>query len=801
MLRIACLLASTFTLFLFSQFAHAASTTRILTKGGGAVLISAASMFSDYEKQTVNLVGDVQITFGGQSMRCDRAIMDKKTGKFVAEGNFILASPTAYVEGSRAEISYEDSTGLIYDGFVKSGQVLFQGQVIRKTGPETYIAEKASYTACTTCPPAWSFSGSHIDAEIGAYAYIKSAWFYLAGFRFFWLPYLVVPLKSERQTGILFPSYDFENEGFAIGVPFFWAISRSQDLTFTPKLYTQRGWKALFNYRYALTEDSGGEMNFGFSNDRYFANDANLPTRPGSERSNRWFLSHDHIYTLPGGYINRARLGLVSDLRYARDFPEEMRGLGDPALENRLSLTKNSESMHSSIEAAYYVNQLKSDPLEGNADSVHRFPEFKQSGVDRSLFGSRVFLRWDFNYVNFAREDLSYDDVIVTSTDPFRQIDRTRGSGGTGSGTYQPGVDLIRTGQRLDLRPEISAPFRLGKYFDLLPSLQLRHTQYSFNVTVPQGTAFDVIPTRQYIRGRLALRTQISRVYDLDDEIIETEEPQVGIFSALQPPKPKPKPERMKHEIEPEISVSGIPWLQQTDSTFFGDNSLSPIFVEGQPVSDSDFFSTKGLQFDYEDRITSRNIVSAQVSNRFVKKIWNGETPSYRQVVLVKNGVSYEFDKPNRNANANFSDFYTTVDARFDHFDTNTSVRYFPLHRVFNTSSRARFIDSVGNYLQLSFSQNFLITENVEEAYAKRDENIGIAIGFVHRYATIATEINYLPATYSPIDFRMKSWSAFANLKPPGDCWGLRATISHILSEPAPRYSLGLDYNFGGAAQ
>ena len=109
-------------------------------------------------------------------------------------------------------------------------------------------------------------------------------------------------------------------------------------------------------------------------------------------------------------------------------------------------------------------------------------------------------------------------------------------------------------------------------------------------------------------------------------------------------------------------------------------------------------------------------------------------------------------------------------------------------------------MDSFGNYVQLSFSQNSLITENVEEAYAKRDENVGIAFGFVHRYATIATQINYLPVTYAPIDFQMKSWSAFINLKPPGDCWGLRITVNHLLSEESPNYSFGLDYNFGGAA-
>jgi LPS-assembly protein len=809
--KVAILASSLFLgLDLSTTPAQAASSTRILTKDGKPVQIIAESMFGDYERQTVNLVGNVQVSFDAQVLRSDRVILDKNTGRFIAEGNVVIASPTAYVEGSRAEISYEDNTGFIYDGFVKSGQVLFQGSVIRKTGPETYVAEGASYTACTTCPPAWSFSGSHIDAEIGAYAYIKSAWFYLGGVRFFWLPYLIVPLKSERQTGILFPTFEFQRESFGIAIPFFWAISRSQDLTLTPKFYLPlpnsetpiRDPKLLFNYRYVFSEESGGETNLGFGNDNIFASDKNLPNKPGSERSNRWFFSHDHIYTLPGGFVNRAQLGLVSDLRYSRDFPEEIKGLGDPALENRVSLTKNSESLHSSIETAYYVNQLKSDPLEGNSESVHRFPEIRQSGVDRSLFGSRIFFRWDFNYVNFAREDFSYDDVVVSNGSPSRTIDRTRGSGGSGSGVYDPDKDQIRTGQRLDLRPELSAPIRLGKYFDLLPTLQFRHTQYSFNVSIPSGTAFDVIPTRQYIRGRLALRTQLSRVYDLNQETTEgdpeTEAAKTGIFQALQSPTPVQRPEKIKHEIEPEISISGIPWLQQTDSTFFGDNSLSPIFVEGQPVSDSDFYSSKRLQFDYEDRITSRNIVAAQVLNRFVKKTWNGDKPTYRQIVLVKNGVSYEFDKPDRNANANFSDFYTTIDARFAHFDTNTSVRYFPLHRVFNTSSRAAVRDASGNFLQLSFSQNFLITEAVEEAYEKREENIGVAVGFVHRHATVSGELNYLPSAYSPIDFRLKSWSTMLDLRPPGDCWGLRIAISHILSEEKPRFTFGFDYKFGG---
>jgi LPS-assembly protein len=811
--------------------AHAASSNRLLTKSGSSVLISADSTFGDYEKQTMQLTGNVQITFDGQNLRADRAVMDKVAGRIIADGNVILASPSAYVEGSHAEISYEDSTGIILDGFVKAGQVLFEGKRIRKLGPDLYEADEASFTACTTCPPAWQFKGTKINAEMGAYARIKDANFYFGGQWVFWLPYLVVPLKSERQSGVLFPTYDIDVAGFGIGLPVFWAISRSQDMTFTPKWYmgegfqwnTGRGFKGLINYRYVLNQESAGEMNVGgLLKDKVFGGDTNLSPRPGDERSGRWFINHDHMYTLPGGFINRARLALVSDLRYTRDFPEEMKGLGDPSLENTLSLTKNTELTHSSIEAAYYVNQLKTNPLEGNADAVHRFPEIKQSGVDRSLFNSRVFLRWDVDYTNFTREDFAFDDVVGTGAN--RTIDRARGqdSSGTtqaGSGTFEPGSgltpqDVLRTGQRLDLKPEISAPFRIGKYLDVLPSIQFRHTQYEFNVTSPAGSGFESGPSRQYIRGRLAIRTQISRVYDeeADDPLTADglpiaqdrlpaaeSEPTTGIFQALQAPIVPKKPTRIKHEIEPEIAIQGLPYIHQTDSPFFGDGASSPIFLDNQPVSNADFYSKKGLQFDYEDRITQRNIISALVTNRFIRKTWNGDTPVYRQFISIKNGTSYEYDKTNGDGAANFSDIFTVVDARLDHFDTNTSVRFFPLHRVFNTSSRARVSDAAGKFLELSFSQNYLITENVAEAYPAREENIGFAFGFVHRYATVAASFNYLPATYSPIDLRLKSWSADLIIRPPGNCWGAKAKLTYVLGETAPHVGFDFSYDFSGA--
>lgn len=800
----------------YSAEALAVATTRLTTGSGGQVLISAETMFRDNDAQTVELVGNVQVQFEGQVLRCDRAVISAKTKMISAQGNLIIASPSAYVEGKQAEISYADNTGTIYDGFVKSGQVLFEGRVIRKTGSINYVAEKAHYTACTTCPAAWAFTGSTIDAEIGGYAFIKNSFLKVGGLPIFWLPYLVVPLKSERQTGFLFPSYDIESENFAFGLPFFWAISRSQDMTITPKLYTLRGLKGLLNYRYVLAEDSAGETNAGFFlfSDSVFSNDDQLPNRPGAERSGRWYLTHAHSLALPGGFINKTHLNFVSDLRYPRDFPEEIGGRGDAALENSISLAKNTEGMHSSIQAKYYINQLKSDPLEGNADAVHRFPEIRQSGVDRSFLDSRLFLRWDINYVNFAREDFAYDDVIVAANGS-RSIDRTRGTGGSGFGSFQPLTDLIRTGQRLDLKPELSMPFRIGKYIDVLPTVQARHTQYSFNVTAPTGSNFDALPNRQSLKTKLAVRTQLSRVYDLENEhepedsleeskvtdadrTPSSNEPESGIFSALQPKKAPPKPIRLKHEIEPEFSISGIPWLQQTNSTFFGDNTLAPIYLESQPVSDADFLSPKGLQFDYEDRITQRNIMSLVLNNRFVKKSWSGDSANYRQIVSIKNGTNYEFDKRDREMASNFSDIHTMIDVRLDQFETNAVVRYFPLHQVANTSARVLVRDQMGDFVQLSYAQSFSITENVADAGKKPDENIGVTLGYMHRYATIATTFNYLPIAYSPLDFGVKSWTATLDLRPPGSCWSLSATVGQALGDKI-QFSFKPNFSFGGS--
>jgi LPS-assembly protein len=802
-----------------------AATSSLRIPGGGQVIVNAKNAFRDYDKGTLELSGDVQILYGAQYISCDHAIVSEKTHEVVAEGNLVISSPQAYLEGDRAILNYVLNTGTIMNGVVKSGQILLEGKILRKTGVDTYVALDASFTACTTCPTAWTFGGSEIDAQMGGYASIKSSVLRVGGFPVFWTPYLIVPLKSERQTGLLIPSLEFGVGGVALDLKYFWAISRSQDLTFTAKDYTARGPKGLFDYRYVFSKTSQGELNTGYVNDVYFARDqANQGIQVGPN-INRWYINYNHHYEMPYGFSQNTSLNYVSDLRYPRDFPEDILGQADPALENRASLTRNTEKTHASMDIDYYLDQLKTNPVASNSDAVHRWPELRYEITETPILGTGILFNLHTDYVNFAREDYAYDKVVIGpvtvnpdgTTSPNNSIDPTRL---INPPAFNPAIDQIRTGQRLDLAPSLSYPFHIGP-LDILTSGEFRHTQYSFDVSTPPNVPFESSPWRDYALGSVSARMRFFKIYQgsapeaqLAPEKIKAppsgwtdRESEGTTVAALAPP---PHPDVYRHEIEPEISYTRLPYFNQTsNTTFFGTAEQLPAFLDNQPVSTLDFESARGIQFDYYDRLSDRNAITFALNNHLIQKKWMGSQapPVYKRIVNLQLAQSFDFDEAKKTNTAKFpwSDISVLLDVRLDHFETNTIVHYFPYHRVANTQSRVRLMDpKLKRFVEASFDQTFQsITQDISVAGSQRTQTIALGAGFDSKLLTFTGAIGYNPAGFfqtlsSPMaNWQLLSWSTLLNFKPPGNCWGIRLTLDQSFGGLAS-YHIDFDYKFGG---
>lgn len=735
-------------------------------------LINADSMSRDSEKEIVELEGHVQVVSKNRHFEAQQIRIYLREAKIELNGNVRMSTPTAMIGGDRMVLDYETETGMIYNGFVQSGQVLFEGGMIQKTGPNEFFVLEADYTTCTNCPASWSFQGTSIRAELGGYAYIRNSILRVGSWPVLWLPYLVVPLKSDRQSGLLTPGFEQSTTGgLALSESYFWAISRSTDATLTIKNYEYRGFKGLANYRYVLDENSEGELDVGAITDRSVQSDSRFNnwrdlSKPASSL-NRWFVKYAHYHELPNGWVQRAQVNNASDLQYPRDFPNETLNHGDAAMENRFSFTKNSDFQHFSVDSSYYINLLQGDPLGGNDDAVHRLPEIRYSQIPTRLGGSGFYYSMNLNFVNFARSGPGYDNLstyIDSSGKSIRYISNTCNDPTkygrdascvrTDDGVYTSATDLIRTGQRLDFQPTVMYPFNVADALDVLPAVSYRETQYQF----PVGDVRQNV--RRYLRAEVSSRMRFHRIFgDLDDA----------------------RSTRYKHEIRPEITYTTLPWIDHRSHPFFGfsPQTEAPTF-ESMALSDDDI-PASGLQFDYLDRIYDRNLVTMSVVNTITKKSWVQGVPVYKQLALIKLSQSYDAwkdSRPDPNKQP-WSDISSVVDLRLDHLSSYSLFNYYPYQKVTNNTSRITLNDNDGRFVQLGMVKQFQIKSGEPVDASTRVEDYTLAGGFVSPYLNLMGKLTY-DSNYTDTSRRIKSSTYIAQFKPPGKCWLITLIVDQI---------------------
>ena len=725
------------------------------------ILVDAQQSEGDTEN-LLTLTGNVQIIFKDQHLKADRARVNFRAKTIEAEGTVVLTSPLATVGGSRMLLDFEANTGAIYNGYVQSGPTVFEGELISKLGPDEYLADQASFTACSNCPETWLFTGQKIRAQLGGYAFIKNSFLRVGGIPVFWLPYLIVPLKSDRQTGLLTPEFEqSQSGGFTAGMGVFWAIDRSQDTTITLKSYEKRGPKSLLHYRYMLSDRSSGDFQFATLRDKAFGEDSRLNGfRSATEKSqpiNRWFTKYEHYLDLPDGFIHRLQVNNASDLQYPKDFPLETRNNADSAMENRMSLTKNTLDSHFSVDSSYYVNLLQANPIASNNDAVHRVPEIRYSKALSNIGDTSILYSYDINSTHFYRADFGYDDLNTAYTpggtigrhiisdcgkpdwynDPL--CNRIR------DGVYDPAVDLIRTGHRMDFTGAISRPTQLTSFLDVVPKLSYRQTNYQFNVPT------DPNYQRNLFRAELASRSLFSKVY--------------GDLSNY-------RGERIKHEIQPELTYTVIPWINQPNHPFFGDQQNAPFFSQ-ESVSDADLNGPYGLQFDYNDRVYQRRLATFSITNRLIKKSWNGDRAAYKQALFWRLAQSYDFYQaelniPNRQP---LSDLSSDFRLDLDNFQIFQRANYFPFQQVTNISSRLRWTLINGDFAQLGHTLSYPISAGQEVDQSRRTEEYTVTLRKVLGIGEILGRVSLDASPSATNSERLKSYGYVARLKLPGDCW------------------------------
>jgi LPS-assembly protein len=429
---IVVLLLASVASMVFPQLARAQTQQSIQTPGG-EVSVLADRFESIGPDNLIIATGNVEVTRGTGRLLADRVEINRATGDAVAIGRAIFYDGDDRLTGERIEFNIKTGTGVVYQGEAHAAPYYrLTGERLERLAESVYRVHHGVFTTCEDETPTWSFHLGEGTADLEDFVYGWNVSFWAKSIPVVpYFPFFAAAIRHDRQSGFLAPLVGSSaKKGFFAEIPFFWAISDSQDMTVTFDAYENLGFGGAAEYRYVISRDQRGKLS-GFFVDEVFKED-----------ELRGFGSAKHDWQIAPGLSLRADMAAVSDDHALRDYESALQQRSAQRAESNLFLTKTWTNW-SFVSRLYWYQDLTTErPIE-----LQRVPELTLTGVRQELPGvPGALYQVDSSLVNFQRY--------------------------AGS-----------EGARFDLHPLVSRPVPLAGYATVTPFVGGRVTAYSTTVT------------------------------------------------------------------------------------------------------------------------------------------------------------------------------------------------------------------------------------------------------------------------------------------------------------------------------
>lgn len=495
---------------------------------GGPVDIQADRLVYEEDDETYHAEGDVVITYPGGTLKADQVILRRATNTAYAKGNVFLKSDQDVLEGESVVFNIDTKTGIADNGkmFIDKNHFYVSGGQFEKSGEATYQVKDAVVTTCDGPNPAWSLKGQELDVTVDGYGTLKKGTFYAGKVPMLYLPYLIFPAKTTRQTGLLFPylSYSKDKNGADVEIPFYWAISDSMDATFYQRFMSKRGFKEGVEFRYFPTPETSGVI-FGdyLYNDRLRVeeSDGGAMARDWDKDHDRWSLYIQHETAFDNdGYYFRADIARVSDHWYFKDFS---------------SRNYYREHYGKKEDNPFKKVSFEADKSLRSLDSKARFVK------DWSLFNLTALARYTDDFTSSSNENTlqQYPEVTLTAINQPLPATPLRFEMVTSYDNYYRSEG--QKGSLFDLKPAIMLPLNLGSYAHFMPKFEWDGTLWHASGNDLAGV--DKNGNRSsYAAGGL-VTSEIQRIYHVNGKSVQ----------------------KIRHGIRAEVGYSYTPHVSQKD--------------------------------------------------------------------------------------------------------------------------------------------------------------------------------------------------------------------------------------------
>lgn len=524
---------------------------------GEEIDVSADRLSVEEAGKVILAEGNVEIKRGETSLKASKMKVNRETQSVEAEGDVSVVGSEWQLKAQSLQLNLPKETAVIRDGeiYIESSHLSLTGKRFEKFTGQSYHIDDGGFTTCLceSGVPTWKITAKEIELTPEGEGIIRGGKFHVLDIPVFYLPYGFFPVRTKRKTGFLFskPGYSSE-EGFTFQQPFFWAISKNTDATIVGNIETHARAGMWGEFRHIFSRNTNLRFNAAYFNefDRENAADdiVNQNIADPAIPQDRWAFGTKHRNSNPSGWETYSDIFAFSDDLFTRELFDKF-DLGDIQERN--------------VRTSRY-GRSKVGFLKGFND---------------------MFLRgdWDF-YQDFVQPD----DLTLFGV-PKVQFWGRKGVGGPFELSWRvEGVNYVREekadGARLDIRPEITLPFRVSSY--LFGSLDVAPRETLYYLYRTEGV-FDQTTARELVEVRGNVGSSVSNSFSWNGNRLK----------------------KIKHVMEPEIHYLFIPWANQN----------------GIPI------------WDGTDRVNRRNLLTFSFINRFWGKFARKpvKAPKDRDVELL----------------------------------------------------------------------------------------------------------------------------------------------------------------------
>lgn len=635
------------------------------------VALAADSLIYDSAEDSYEAKGDVVLRQGAVELKSETLLWQAATQDAAAEGAVELEDAETKLSGASMQYNMATGQGQMRDArlFVREGNFHLAGEQVEKDGSSDYFVKKGSFTTCDGEIPDWKFSAEEVDVKVGGYAQAKNVWFHIKDVPVLYTPYITFPVKTERESGLLTPYYGYSSrKGVRASMAWYQVIDTHMDATVYLDYLSEIGLGKGLEYRYALPgQNTGKALYYHVTGTGEIEEQDTQEDFPDLDYY-RW----EHRGLLPGGWRLLADIEYTDEKLFFEEFGEFAADYNRDKTVSTLTLRRNWQKLNLT-GFARYIQDLEAS----HAETLQTLPELGL-GLSRYRLGDTAFYVGLESYAtNFWRDE---------------------------------GDD----GERLYLRPSLSAAFKPGSWLEVTPEVAFYERLYKTDVT----------ETGKFIpEFSLALSSRLAKSFD------------ANLLGS----------DRIRHSIEPSLTYTYIPDEEQGDLPLF----------------------------DLRDRIERRNDVTFALINRLTARSQAADgSSSYRELFYLRLSQRYNIDVARNDRsgeNRPFSDLRVELDftpVRNFSLDAESIIPVYGDSGFRTLSVGSTLKDNTGNAAKLSYKYTDIDFEKVATDYVEFQLDTSILkplyIRFKERYDF---QESRALEDFVGFEYRSKCWSLILSYK------------------------------------